>query len=276
MLIFSRTSQFSKSLSLEGHSDWIRSLSFFTPLPLTPLSPSVRYAYDIAPGEILLASGSQDHYIRLWRFSRLSSEADQIKTATQPDGLEGLDELERTLAEVGGEEGELRVKAHDFALPNDGVFSCSAEAVLLGHDAWITGLHWAPRSTYSHSPSSSSSAPVTLQLLSSSADRSLILWTPSTFSISSKDSIWTNTKRFGEFASVTNLGFFGGLWGREGRVVMAHGWGGSWHIWERQSTSGEVSLEAEEWEPKVAVGGHFEAVKSLAWDANGDYLLSAG
>lgn len=213
--------------------------------------------YDIAPGEILLASGSQDNYIRLWRITRVSFDTGD-KVA--PTGFEALDELERSLAEVGGEEGELRVKAHDFTLAGDGVFSCAAEAVLLGHDSWVTGLHWARSTLSTHSQQ--------LRLLSASADRSLILWTPSESGTSS-DSIWTNHRRFGEFSSATNLGFFGALWGKESNVVLAHGWGGSWHVWR--------TTDAEDaWEPILAVGGHFEAVKSIAWEPQGEYLLSAG
>jgi elongator complex protein 2 len=250
----------SKSLSLEGHSDWVRCLAFQTPLPLD--SPSSNSAstleYDISAGEILLASGSQDNYIRLWRFSRIA-----IETSIKKDPLDELDELERTLAEVGGEEGELRVKAHDFSVARDGVFSCSAEAVLLGHDSWVTGLHWSPIS----SPTSATTTTITtLRLLSSSADRSLILWTPS--ATTSTDSIWTNAHRFGEFASATNLGFFGALWGKDSKTVFAHGWGGAFHVWRTK--------EGVEWDPIVAVAGHFEMVKSLAWEPEGEFLLSAG
>lgn len=266
------TSQFVKSLSLEGHTDWVRCLAFITPIPFTStdLIPSASSSYDIAPGEVLLASGSQDNYIRLWRFARVSSETDT--GAPEPSGLDALDELERTLAEVGGEEGELRVKAHDFPVAGDGVFACSSEAVLLGHDAWVTGLHWAPlplRLTSSSTPA----APVDLRLLSSSADRSLILWAPSPdpSSMSPSASIWTNTRRFGEFSSATNLGFFGALWGPHAKTVLAHGWGGSWHVWRE---GGENA--SEEWESVVPVSGHFGTVKSVDWEPQGEYFLTAG
>lgn len=247
--------QFKKSLSLEGHSDWVRSLTFIIPIPLSSPSAST-VSYDIAPGELLLASGSQDNYIRLWRFSRLSSLAAPAKT-----GLEALDELERELAEAEkGGEGELRVKAHDFFVQGDGEFECSAEAVILGHDAWVTGLHWAP---LDHS----SAKPQVLRLLSASADRSMILWTPSSDISISKTSIWTPTQRFGEFSSATNLGFFGALFGYQGRSVLAHGWGGAFHCW-REEEGG--------WEPILGIGGHFGAVKGVDWEREGEFLLSAG
>lgn len=253
--------QFAKALSLEGHSDWVRSLTFITPRPID--SPNSVIDYQILPGELLMASGSQDNYIRLWRFSRLSF-ASEMPAST---GLEGLDELERTLAEAeGGDDGELRVKAHDFRVEGDGGFSCSAEAVLLGHDAWVTGLHWAPLYHSTSIASTSNPIPQTLQLLSSSADRSMILWTPSDAD-NSTDSIWTSSRRFGEFSSATNLGFFGALWGVDSKTVLAHGWGGSWHVWREENG---------DWNPVIATGGHFSGVKSVAWEPKGEFLLSAG
>ncbi|CEQ39450.1 SPOSA6832_00976, partial [Sporobolomyces salmonicolor] len=276
---------FRKSLSLEGHTDWIRCLSFTTPIqipaeqPASSPSTSSSTTYDISPGEVLLASGSQDNYIRLWRFSRLSHQDPPASSlspspAAKSTGLDALDELEKTLNEAAPEEGELRVKAHDFTVLGDGRFSCSSEAVLLGHDAWVTGLNWAPHIPAPAS-SSSSSAPSPLRLLSSSADRSMILWAPVTTldpSTSASSTTWTSTRRFGEFTSATNLGFFGALWGEGARSVLASGWGGSWHVWQQQD--GREGEEGE-WEPQVAVSGHLGAVKQVEWEREGEYLLSA-
>ncbi|BGP40443.1 Elongator subunit elp2 [Rhodotorula kratochvilovae] len=272
---------FRKSLSLEGHADWVRCLSFTTPIPSSANStPSSSTAYDIAPGEVLLASGSQDNYIRLWRISRRSTSS-AAPTPSQPasSGLDALDALEEALAAV--DDGELRVKAHDFTLAGDGEFSCGSEAVLLGHDAWVTGLNWAPSLA-----STSSSFTPSLHLLSASADRSLILWTPVSSGPSlsstaaapssvhaSTSSIWTSSHRFGEFTSSTNLGFFGALWGLGARTVLASGWGGSWHVWRCES---QADGEGEgEWRPQVAISGHLGSVKQVAWEGEGEYLLSA-
>ncbi|BGP16559.1 Elongator subunit elp2 [Rhodosporidiobolus nylandii] len=276
---------FRKALSLDGHTDWVRALSFVAPIPASaapaPSTSSAPSSYDISPGELLLASGSQDNYIRLWRFSRLStSSSSSLAAAPSATGLDALDELEKTLAEAEAGEEELRVKAHDFTVEGGGeTFSCASEAVLLGHDAWVTGLNWAPL------PSSSSSSTPELRLLSTSADRSLILWTPipsdtplSSAAASSSTSysktsphasafVWTSTRRFGEFTSPTNLGFFGALWGQNGKSVMASGWGGSWHVWAQQG-------EEEEWTPQVAVSGHMGAVRQVMWEPEGEFLLS--
>lgn len=129
-------------------------------------------------------------------------------------------------------------------------------AVLLGHDTWVTSLHFSPASSFS------ASRP--LQLLSSSADNSLILWSPtpptassdlSTQSLSSAG-IWFALHRFGQ-VSVKGLGFFGALWGEDGREVMASGWAGGWNIW-RESEDGK-------WEERMGPTGHFDQVKAVTW-----------
>lgn len=274
--------QFSKSLALDGHSDWVRSLAFTTPFPLedsptASTSTSSIGEYDIAPGEVLLASGSQDNYIRLWRFSRVSRAAPEASSSGSDGGLSALDELERQLsaplAAEQGTTGELRVKAHDFAVPSDGTFSCASEAVLLGHDAWVTGLNWSPARSKS----------ARLQLLSASADRSMILWAPEETtaiaggSSTTSGSVWTTQQRFGEFASQTNLGFFGALWGLNASTVLASGWGGSWHVWKREDQGDAAApTGGEKWEPQVATSGHMGQVRSVRWEPEGEYLLSTG
>lgn len=270
--------QFAKSLSLEGHTDWVRCLSFTTPMPAndSSSSASTSTAYDIAPGEVLLASGSQDNYIRLWRITKRNLASEQTAPEDKEDDAP-LDELDAALAAVE-DQAELRVKAHDFTVDGEGHFSCASEAVLLGHDAWVTGLNWAPHTTGAAGLSR-------LELLSASADRSMILWTPVSAgmaalpespgrqsSAASHASIWTSQHRFGEFTSSTNLGFFGALWGLDGRTVLANGWGGSWHVWRQEER--EEQGEAE-WRPQVATTGHLGAVKQVVWEGKGEYLLSA-
>lgn len=195
-----------------------------------------------------------------------------------------MDELEKALdddsaPETGkdstGVNGELRVKAHDFSIEGDGEFSCASEAVLLGHDAWVTGLNWSPVPSPSVISDSTTTNPG-LRLLSASADRSMILWTPlqtNDLATSATSTLWTSQHRFGEFSSVTNLGFFGALWGKETRTVLASGWGGSWHVWDDRSPRG-TSGEGE-WEPRVATTGHLGKVSQVVWEPEGEYLLSA-
>lgn len=90
----------------------------------------------------------------------------------------------------------------------------------------------------------------------------MILWQQDAAS-----SIWLTHHRFGEMGG-TNLSFFGALWGKKSRAVMAHGWGGSFHVWKT-----EADLESQ-WRSVTSITGHFDEVSSLAWEPNGDYLLT--
>lgn len=246
--------QFSAAATLEGHTDWVRCLDF-----VAPITEGTECDYDVKPGELLLASGAQDNYIRLWRVSRAQPIA-PTPAASPSKGLSDLETIRNLEAALdGGDGGELRMKAHSFTVENER-FSCSSEAVLFGHEAWVTGVHW--------SPAHSSASKRQLRLLSASADRSMIMWEPTAEpSTSSATSIWTSTERFGELDSTTNLGFFGGLWSAESSTVLAHGWGGAWHVWHR---------DEQGWEPVVGVSGHHDGARSLAWEPQGRYLLSAG
>ena len=92
--------QFQHALSLEGHEDWVRCLSF-TPYP----SASSSSTHDL-----LLASGSQDNFVRLWRVSAVEGNGDQ------GNGLDLLDEFERKLAGEGGGSTQISTKAHVLAV----------------------------------------------------------------------------------------------------------------------------------------------------------------
>lgn len=145
----------------------------------------------------------------------------------------------------------LRRPLKPFANPSHStLFACNSESVLLGHDNWVTGLHWHHGDT--------GTIP---RLLTASADRSMILWTQDPAS-----SVWLTSHRFGEIGG-TNLGFFGALWGSKGDTVLAHGWGGSFHVWSKEKDMGV-------WSPVISISGHFEEVTSLAWEPEGEYLVT--
>lgn len=102
--------QFKHAMSLEGHEDWIRCLSF---VPYPP-EPAAKYA----DNDLLLASGSQDNYIRLWRFARI------VDTAGDEDSVDLLDDLERKLAGESSGSVQISTKAHVLAV-QDGTQSAS-------------------------------------------------------------------------------------------------------------------------------------------------------
>jgi elongator complex protein 2 len=107
--------KFSKALTLEGHEDWIRCLDF-TRYPRS----------DVQDGQVekdvMLASGSQDGYIRLWRISPVL-KADEEKSAHAVAGVgktelddEMFNEFERTVTGDQGGSRQLSTKAHVMAV----------------------------------------------------------------------------------------------------------------------------------------------------------------
>lgn len=205
----------------------------------------------------MLASASQDSYVRLWRLTRLAetpTAAEPTSSETQELDDEMLDDFERRMTgDAGGTSRsgtQLSTKAHMITLPAAS-YGISLEALLIGHEGWVTNAHWSPTTPR--------------RLLSTSADNSMIIWSPEAHS-----AIWTAQHRFGDISS-RGLGLFGALWvAREGGMdVVANAWNGGFQRW----TSAEQG-EEEEWEAKWAPTGHGAGVKDLAWDPAGEYLIS--
>lgn len=92
--------QFVNSITLEGHEDWVRCLD------LTSCPSEFSSGYDL-----LLASGSQDNYIRLWRIAA-GVEQKALVEEKKDDGLDMLDEFERKLAGEAGGNVQISTKAH--------------------------------------------------------------------------------------------------------------------------------------------------------------------
>ncbi|MBW0463707.1 hypothetical protein O181_003422 [Austropuccinia psidii MF-1] len=245
---------FGSCFHLPGHTDWIRCLDFVQ----DPTNPR----------DLLLASGSQDNFIRLWRCQEqvlAHTQAPFKKPAalSHEDLFEKLDELTHTLKEenkLGENSTELKSGSNPLTVQmkrysiNNTPWSFLSEAVLYGHEGWVTNVHW------SISPNGS------LQLLSASSDRSIIIWKPS----QAFDGVWLNSERFGESGTSINLSFFGAhyCFGNKDRsdTVYASGWTGAWHCWTRK--------DATLWEPLIAPTGHDGPVTGLEWDKEGEYVLS--
>ncbi|WVW82861.1 hypothetical protein I302_104873 [Kwoniella bestiolae CBS 10118] len=242
--------EFTLSLTLEGHEDWVRCLSF-TSYP----------SHDQTKEDLFLASGAQDNFIRLWRVSSIpAQQAEQIqideKKEASAEGLDLLDEFERRLNGEGS--GQISTKAHILAVqdgPNPLRYNITLEALLVGHESGLTNLHWS-------SPSPTQPNPL---LLSTASDNSLIIWVPSS------DGIWIPEHRFGAIGG-RGLSFYGAIWGKGGRSVLASGWNGGWERWVK--TAGEDG--EEEWQVKSGTNGHYGDVQSLSWDPREEYLISVG
>lgn len=202
-----------------------------------------------------MASGSQDNFIRLWRVSSIEQEV--ASPSTGDEGLEMLDEFEKRLAGEAGGNVQISTKAHILGV-QDGEntlrFNITLEALLVGHESGLTNVHWSPV------PTLSSPTPL---LLSTASDNSLIVWSPSSTSTST-DGIWVPTNRFGAIGG-RGLSFYGAIWGKDGKSVMASGWNGGWEKW----------VESEQgWDVQRGLTGHHGDVQTVCWDPRGEYLLS--
>ncbi|GAO17165.1 hypothetical protein UVI_02031040 [Ustilaginoidea virens] len=224
--------RFDLQATLHGHEGWVRSLSFAK-------EPGK------ADGDLLLASASQDKYLRIWRVRR-GREPPAIP-ASGSDPISGAFLPGRS---PSNKAHMLRAGGKDF--------SVTFEALLLGHEDWIYSARW-----HAHSDGK-------LQLLSSSADNSLAIWEADATS-----GIWVSMARLGEIsrekgattATGSTGGFWTGLWSPTGDSVVCLGRTGSWRRWEHDAA-------ADAWRPCVAITGHTKPVKGISWSRSGEYLLS--
>lgn len=230
-IFVSRDAQFHLAATLTGHEGWIRALAFTRET-------------DNDDGDLLLASASQDRYIRLWRVHR-GDELPAASTALNDPAL-------------GGFGKSLSNKAHwiDTATSK---YSFTFEALLLGHEDWIYQASWRRREGK-------------LQLLSTSEDNSLAIWESDPAS-----GVWVCITRLGEISaqkgstSATGSagGFWIGLWSPDGNSVVSLGRTGSWRKWT-------LSAKEDLWTQQVAITGHVREVRGVCWSRDGAYLLTTG
>ncbi|KAI8435390.1 hypothetical protein MSG28_003708 [Choristoneura fumiferana] len=101
------------------------------------------------------------------------------------------------------------------------------------------------------------------RLLSSSLDKTLIVWEPEG---GSAQGAWTERVRVGEVGG-SGLGFYGSRFGPRGGAILGHGYNGSFHIWE-------LDKETAQWAPRVVAGGHYGRVEDAAWAPGAAHLVS--
>ncbi|KAI4917350.1 hypothetical protein J4E90_003857 [Alternaria incomplexa] len=227
----SHEGQFQLSATLTGHEGWIRALAF------------TRETSDLN-SDLLLASASQDKYVRLWRLHR-GDELPAASTALNDPALGGLGK-------------SLSNKAHWISSATS-KYSITFEALLLGHEDWIYQASWRHREGK-------------LQLLTASEDNSLAIWESDPNS-----GVWVCITRLGEISaqkgstSATGSagGFWIGLWSPDGNTVVSLGRTGSWRKWTYSATE-------DMWTQQVAITGHVREVKGVSWSRDGSYLLSTG
>ncbi|EPS41870.1 hypothetical protein H072_4186 [Dactylellina haptotyla CBS 200.50] len=217
------SASFKLAATLTGHENWVRSLAF------------VR---DNSTEDLVLASGSQDRYIRLWRIH----QGAELPAKSAGSNLVIMGEA-------------LSNKAHRFEVSGE-KYSVTFEALLIGHEDWVYNVSWKKIEGR-------------ICLLSSSADNSLSIWETDETS-----GIWVCTSRLGEASGMKGSstatgstgGFWTGLWAPNGKQVVSFGKSGGWRRW--------VDGGEGDWRQQDAVTGHVREVTGLAWEKGGRYLLS--
>ncbi|XP_043668113.1 probable elongator complex protein 2 [Vespula pensylvanica] len=173
---------FEKAQILLGHEDWIRCIDITNDIE----------------GNILIATGSQDATIRLWKISIYKEEKSSEEILEQKKHLFEVDEIK---------------------------YNTTLESVLSGHEGWIYGVHWYPvkkKDGINHN---------SIKLLSCSLDKSMIIWEPDPTT-----GIWYETVRVGEVGG-NSLGFYTCKFSPDGLNILAHSYHGSFHIWQYSSSA---------------------------------------
>lgn len=173
-------------------------------------------------GNLFLATGSQDNMIRLWKITRAVAKSTN---------------------------NELEQKRDIFTI-NDREYNITLESVLFGHESWVYGVQWQPNNHQ------------TMRLLSSSLDKSMIIW-----ELDDSSGIWTEKVRVGEVGG-NSLGFYGCKFGPDGLHILGHDYQGTFHIWK-------YSQEIANWIPRSTPSGHFSEVVDLCWEPKGRFLITA-
>ena len=212
--------------TLTGHEGWVRSVA-------------IAREAQVINGDLMLASASQDKYIRLWRIKEVSLDPE-----TDSDNL------------VVSSGQSLTNRIHRLTFTHIS-YDISFESLLLGHEDWIYTIQWRLDADR-------------LQLLSASADNSLAIW-----ELEEKSGIWVCTTRLGEIsaqkgsttATGSTGGFWIGLWSQSGEHLVSLGKTGGWRLWDYDRSHSR-------WIQGMGISGHTKAVTDLAWSKDGNYLLS--
>lgn len=134
---------------------------------------------------LLIASSSQDNYIRLWKMhSTILDELndafkvpqDQVVSVEESDEEDEDEVLHQKKSELLEE--ELKLKSSLFNVPHEKKYiqySINLESVLYGHEDWIYTVKFHPR-LGSVQP---------LKLISASMDKTLVVW-----SYNEENSVW--------------------------------------------------------------------------------------
>lgn len=187
----------------------------------------------------MLVSSSQDKVIRIWKLVLVGDVGSWRREITLASYIEGPVFVSGTFT-----------------------YQISVESVLIGHEDWVYSVEWQPPVIDSIDGRLINHQP--LSILSASMDKTMMIWRPE-----KKTGVWVNVVCVGELSHCA-LGFYGGHWSPNGLSILAHGYGGSFHLWRNVSSS----KESENWQMQKVPSGHFAAVTDVTWARTGEYLLS--
>eukprot|EP01041_Mallomonas_annulata_P005040 gene5040-10098_t len=283
---------------LAGHDDWIRCMCVTSIAQQSLSSKEGQGQMDSKPSiSFLIASGSQDSKIRLWKIaptrssivipivnsaSILEDDEDELEEGDDDGDAQGILPVEET---VGDFRASFETSGSTWAI--------SLEAILVGHEDWVTSVHWLPSKDAAVSNDS-------LRLFSTSMDRNMVLW-----SADEQSGVWLPMFRMGDIGGSIGgavgsnlLGFVGGCVSPDGHDVMGIGFGGAFHLWNRtrgekndSTNSGSSNVitgvgegedvvvpamdavdatgswirREEQWRPASFLTGHFREVTDLCW-----------
>ncbi|KAM7463504.1 hypothetical protein LguiA_031625 [Lonicera macranthoides] len=186
---------------------------------------------------LLLVSSSQDKGIRIWRIALrdpLSNSSDKKEEMSLASYIKG-----------------------PVVVAGSSSYQISLESLLVGHEDWVYSVEWQPPSSMEgnacYQPES---------ILSASMDKTMMIWQPERTT-----GIWMNVVTVGELSHCA-LGFYGGHWSPNGDSILAHGYGGSFHLWKN------VGVDFDNWQPQKVPSGHFASVSDISWARAGEYMLS--
>ncbi|KAK6921695.1 WD40 repeat [Dillenia turbinata] len=186
---------------------------------------------------LLLVSSSQDKGIRIWKIvlccSVFNARREQISLASYIEG---------PVISAGSSS-----------------YQISLESLLIGHEDWVYSVQWQPPSLASLEGTEYDQPQ---SILSASMDKTMMIWQPERTT-----GIWMNVVSVGELSHCA-LGFYGGHWSPTGDAILAHGYGGAFHLWKN------VGTYSDHWLPQKVPSGHFASVTDISWARSGEYLIS--
>lgn len=222
---------------LTGHNDWIKCVDC--------LNLASRQS------EFLIASASQDSFVRVWHMKIVDYEIDPREIRTKAADL--------TTKSPNIERKQLKLTA-------------TLETVLSGHEGNVHGLCWFKEQ-----------AETILQLVTCSEDKTIIIWESSVPTAQSNESegapeqpdvrdrrpasagIWKELQRIGETGE-TNLPFLSVCLSTDETTLYSNSLKGAIHSWRKLGKS---------WLPNETISGHFDSITDISWEKNGAYLLSS-